>query len=94
MGLPENYVEGYLEKRCKNRGWLCYKFTSPQNRGVPDRIVIGNGRVIFVETKRKGDSARPSQILVHKKMRLNGADVRTCDSRLLVDKLIDEIAEE
>ena len=49
--------ESLLEKQCctwaKNRGWLVYKFTSPGNAGVPDRIFIRKGIVVFVEFKSK-----------------------------------------
>lgn len=44
----ERYVKGQVEKM----GGLFYKFTSPGVRGVPDRIAIYDGQVVFVEVKR------------------------------------------
>ena len=48
--------ESLLEKQCRNwakeRGWLVYKFTSPGNNGVPDRIFIRQA-IVFVEFKSK-----------------------------------------
>lgn len=85
MGRAEAYVENYLVSECERRGWLCYKFTSPSNAGVPDRCIIGNGRVLFIETKHPGDKPRKLQVMTHKKMRACGADVRVCDTRELVD---------
>ena len=47
--------ESNLEKRCvafaKEQGWLSYKFTSPQIAGVPDRLFVKAGQVLFVEFK-------------------------------------------
>ena len=54
MGL-ESQLEGKLAKYAKSKGCLTYKFSSPANRGVPDRIFIGpTGRVLFMELKAPG----------------------------------------
>ena len=48
----ESSIESRLRERCKALDILCYKFTSPAHRGVPDRILITPmGAVIFVELK-------------------------------------------
>ena len=91
MGKPESYVEYYLRDRCKERGWLCYKFVSPANAGVPDRIVIGNGRVVFVELKSAVGKLSALQKAQIRHRRDNGADVRVINSRALVDDLIVEL---
>lgn len=50
--LRERDVEKRLRFGIQKLGGLCYKFTSPGNAGVPDRIVIlPNGEMIFVELK-------------------------------------------
>ena len=49
---PERQVEKYLTDRISNLGGLAWKFTSPGTAGVPDRIVIMNGQICFVELKR------------------------------------------
>lgn len=43
----EKKVCNYAEKK----GWWVAKFSSPNNRGVPDRIFLKNGKVIFIEFK-------------------------------------------
>ena len=47
--------ESALEKRvgdwCKTRDVIYWKFSSPGRAGVPDRILIKNGKVIFLELK-------------------------------------------
>lgn len=48
----EAEVERKFVNLVKERGALCYKFVSPGNPGVPDRILIlPDGRVMFVEMK-------------------------------------------
>ena len=49
MGKAEGYVEDYLIKQAKAHNHLCFKFISPGIDGVPDRILIGNGKTIFIE---------------------------------------------
>lgn len=93
MGRRENYVEGYLVRQCKKRGFKCYKFTSPSNNGVPDRIVIGYGITAFVETKAPGEKARQLQLAVHREMRRHGAIVYVADTREDIDRILDELIE-
>lgn len=48
----EKDIEAYLKKLFTARGWLVYKFTSPGNIGVPDRLLISpQGVCLFVEVK-------------------------------------------
>lgn len=50
----EKEIENYLIRSVKkiDPDGLCWKFVSPGTAGVPDRIVILNGRLCFVELKR------------------------------------------
>jgi hypothetical protein len=52
-------TEAHLEKKlvafCREHGLLTYKFASPSHRGVPDRIIMGRGKVMFLELKRPGN---------------------------------------
>jgi hypothetical protein len=50
--MLEKEIEKYLVKRVKDLGGVAYKFVSPANRGVCDRIVVLPKRVIFVEVKQ------------------------------------------
>lgn len=91
MGKPEAYVENYLRDKGKEYGFLCWKFVSPANAGVPDRVIIGHGVIMFVEVKAPGQKARQLQLAVHKQMREHGADVRVIDTREGVDALYKEL---
>lgn len=51
MGIRENNVEKYLDEEVKKLGGITRKWVSPGCDGVPDRIVIIEGVVEFVEVK-------------------------------------------
>jgi hypothetical protein len=60
--MLEKQVEAYLVKRVKEAGGRAYKFTSPMNSGVADRIVcLPNGQTWFVEVKTEGGRITPLQ---------------------------------
>lgn len=51
MGIRENNVEKYLDEEVKKLGGITRKWVSPGCDGVPDRIVIVEGIIEFVEVK-------------------------------------------
>lgn len=60
--VREDTIEKYLVKQVEALGGRCYKWTSPGNPGVPDRIVILPGIAPwFVETKAPKGRPRPTQ---------------------------------
>lgn len=91
MGAPEGAIEKYLYDQAKKHDILCYKFTAPSTAGVPDRILIGNNKTVFVELKRPGAKPRKLQIAIHNKMRDHGAIVFVADTKELVNDVIDFI---
>ena len=53
--MKESQIEAKLVRMVREHGGLCYKFVSPNNPGVPDRIILFPGGIIaFVELKRPG----------------------------------------
>lgn len=50
--MLEKDIESWLNKKVKDLGGISFKFVSPNNPGVPDRIYIfPEGKVYFVELK-------------------------------------------
>lgn len=50
---PEKQIEALLTYGVKKIGGVAYKFVSPGNSGVPDRIIVmPGGKIYFVELKR------------------------------------------
>jgi len=64
----EKQVEQRLVQKVKQMGGQCWKFSSPNNRGVSDRIVLLNGRVIFIEVKRDKGKMTVTQKRFEKKI--------------------------
>lgn len=86
--MIESKIEAYLVKRCKEVGALCDKFTSPQRRAVPDRIITFGGRVLFVELKATGKKPTDAQVRDHERRRAAGAEVVWLDSIEAADTVI------
>lgn len=90
--MRERDIENYLRDKAKAAGGTAYKFVSPGNNGVPDRIVILPGnRITFVELKAPGGKPTALQINQHKRFRALGCDVRVIDSKEQVDELLREL---
>lgn len=89
---PEARLERRLEELVLSRGGLCYKFESPGNPGVPDRIVITpDGRTIFVELKTEVGSMQRIQRWQHERMQACRADVRTLKGLEQVKAFVQEV---
>lgn len=51
--MLESKIEAWLNEQIKKLGGKSYKFVSPGNPGVPDRIYLSpDGQIYFVELKR------------------------------------------
>lgn len=62
INTRENQIEAKLRKKVKELGGRAYKFVSPGNAGVPDRLVVlPGGKIGFAEIKRPGGTARKLQ---------------------------------
>jgi len=86
--IPERAVEKYLKDRVKGMGGLSYKFSSPGEIGVPDRIVMLKGKIIYVETKTLTGRISPMQKYQHQRIRDQGFDVYVLRSFAEIDDLL------
>lgn len=75
--MLEKEIERRMCEMIRKRGGLTYKFTSPGNVGVPDRIVITpTGEVWFVELKTEaGRLANIQKWQIHE-LEKRGANIR------------------
>ena len=71
--MLEKQIESYFVKAVRRIGGVAYKFTSPVQRGVADRIVcLPDGSTWFVELKTEGGRLSPLQQVFQSEMaRLN-----------------------
>ncbi|WP_054939050.1 VRR-NUC domain-containing protein [Paenibacillus ihuae] len=89
--MRERDIETYLRKQVKAAGGLAYKWTSPGNAGVPDRIVVlPFNRVHFVELKAPGQKPTPLQLAQHRELTARGCSVWVIDSKEGVDAFLQE----
>ena len=60
--MKESELERILVEEVRKEGGRAYKWVSPGNDGVPDRIVIfPGGEIYFIELKADGGRIRPLQ---------------------------------
>lgn len=76
--MLEKHLEKKLFDEVKKMGGIAFKFVSPGNNGVPDRIVIlPKGRIYFVEMKQPKDRRKDElQAWQQDRIRARGAKVR------------------
>lgn len=87
--MLEKEIEAYLAKRVKELGGRSYKWVSPGNVGVPDRIIVmPGGKTIFVELKQPGKKPTAVQRVVMKQLQDLGATVHWTDSKEGVDEIL------
>jgi hypothetical protein len=91
--MREVEVEDYLVEQAKAIGGEVRKLRWIGRNGAPDRVIMFEGKTIWVELKRPGTKrANPHQIREHERMRRAGQTVVVIDSFEGVDKLIVEVS--
>lgn len=87
--VSEKSIEAYLRNQVRKIGGRAYKFTSPGNAGVPDRLVmLPGGDLFFVELKAPGGKTTKLQEKRIKELEMLGQVVFIADSREAVDKIL------
>ena len=72
----EKDTEAFLCAEVKRLGGKAYKFISPVNAGVPDRLcVLPGGRIFFVELKSEGRTSTALQRKRQAELRAMGCTV-------------------
>lgn len=67
--MREKAIEAYLRGEVKKLGGKAYKFVSPGNAGVPDRLVLlPEGITVFVELKAPGKKSTKLQLKKQKEL--------------------------
>lgn len=75
--MRERDVERILTQGIRKAGGAAYKFVSPGNDGVPDRLVVmPGGRICFVELKQDTGELSGLQKIQIGRMRRLGCNVR------------------
>jgi len=89
--VREKAIEAYLRDQVKSVGGKAYKFVSPGNAGVPDRLVLfPGGRVVFVELKAPGQKPTNLQKAQARKINSLGFQVFVIDSKAKANDFISQ----
>lgn len=78
--MVEKAVESPVVARAEKAGWFVRKVMWANRIGAPDRVFIKGGRVVWIEFKDRGKTARLSQQMEHDRMRAAGAEIYVCDN--------------
>lgn len=90
----ERDIEKHLVRRVQEAGGKAYKFVSPQNRGVSDRIVVlPSGVVWFVELKAPGGKLSPLQVLFGEEVKKMNGNYTVLWSKEDVDAFVATVSE-
>ena len=87
----ESEIEKKVCEYAKSKGWLIYKFQSPSNRGVPDRILLKDGKTVFIEFKAPKKTPTKLQDKVISRIISQGFEVYVVDNMDLGKELINNI---
>lgn len=82
----EKSIERRLTSKIKQVNGLCLKLTG--YKGIPDRLVLLNGRAIFVELKDNGKQLRPEQKVWQDKLQAMGFVSVMLNSKDAVDEFV------
>jgi len=89
MNSSEKSIEKKLRLGIEKLGGLCLKFPATFFAGIPDRLcIMPGGLVFFVETKGEGLRASPRQLLVARKLESLGIKVYMANSEAMINDLL------
>ncbi len=79
--LRESKIEKKITKYAKDNNWITFKFKSPGQKSVPDRIFFRpTRRIFFIEFKAPGEEPNGTQKLIHGSLRMCGFEVHIVDN--------------
>lgn len=90
--MLEKELEAKLRDAVKQQGGRAYKFTSPGNTGVPDRLVVfPDGQIGFIELKQTGKKPTKNQMLQMNRLAQLGCKVYLLDSCARIPYVLEDI---
>lgn len=94
--MRERDIEKWLRHQIEGMGGQAFKFTSPGNDGVPDRLaVLPGGRIYFIELKTDSGRLMPIQTWQQDRLDALGCQVRTIremdEARAFIEEVQDAV---
>lgn len=91
--MREKEIEHHLVMETRRAGGMAVKFVSPSFSGMPDRLVLlGDGKMGFVEVKAPGQKPRPLQLRRHAMLRRLGYQIFVLDAMEDIPAVLKAIA--
>lgn len=78
--MLESKIEKDSAKEAAKHGWISYKFLSQLHKGLPDKVYLGHGKVVFIEYKQPGKKPTKLQEKVHQDFLKQGIKVHIATS--------------
>ena len=92
--MQVNRRESVIERKCiliaKARNWMEVKLERCNKNGMPDRMLMKNGRLIFIEFKNDKGALSEIQKHRHEELRKHGMRVYVVHSEILMEAVLDE----
>ena len=90
--MRERDIEKWLRRQIESMGGQAFKFTSPGNDGMPDRLaVLPGGLIYFVVLKTESGRLTPIQVWQIDRLRQLGCQVRTIRGMDEAAEFIEEV---
>ncbi|MEW6903245.1 VRR-NUC domain-containing protein [Trueperella pyogenes] len=89
--MRERDIERALKARIVALGGVCWKLVCPGTVGVPDRVCLMGGRIVFVEVKAPGETPRPIQLHRIAQLRGLGFIVMVIDTMAGIEEVADAL---
>ena len=80
--MKESAIEMRVNRAARAADWLVYKFVSPSQRGVPDRMYLRDGEMFFIEFNAPGKHLTKLQQVRRKQIQMAGFKVYVIDDVL------------
>lgn len=78
--MSESQIEAASVKAANRLGWYGLKLHCVSVVGLPDRMFIGHGKVVFIEYKTEKGALSKVQIAAHRKFAQHGITVHVARS--------------
>ena len=89
--ITEKVIEDAVCRYARSKGFTAEKFSSPNVRAVPDRMMTAfPGLIFFIEFKAPGKKVTPAQARDHERRRNNGFGVSVIDDIEEGKRVIDD----
>lgn len=70
--MLESELKKRGSKKLEDWGWEVIHLIQTNKNGIPDTIILKQGRALFIEWKQKGKHPEPLQVYRHQKLKEQG----------------------